>query len=426
MEREHKVLKLIKILIKGIMKNTALLMGYGLQGRGALYDLLESKNFSKIFILDNKQTLLKELDKVENYNCELIPVLCKDIDLLEIRNLMQKVDIAICLLPRQFTLVLAEIAAEVGTHYACTSYLKSFSSDPEEKKNIDDRINKLNSIARKNGITILKEFGLDPGLDLLLSGEAVRQFDRVDIFTSYGAGFPELSAANNPLKYKFTWSVEGVMHSYFRQASVIRNKNIVTIKPNDLFLKKNIHTLSLGELGGVLECFPNGDAGHYAKEFGIDKTVKEMGRYVCRWEGHCAFWSIMANSGFMNENPILINNSEIDKLSYLGKVLSSQDQFHYQKNERDVTLTRVDVTGIKNGKRKRELYQIIDKKDLDTGFTSMTRSVGFVVSLGSQMILNGIIDHKGILSPVNLPYSKVTNELAKRNIRISHTTKGIN
>jgi lysine 6-dehydrogenase len=408
-----------------VSAKTALLMGYGLQGRGALYDLLESKSFRKIFVLDNKPTLITELQKIENYDCKVIPVICSDIDFTEIRKLMQKVDIAICLLPRQFTLVLAEIAAEVGVHYACTSYLKSFSSDPKEKKSVDDRINKLESTAKKNGITILKEFGLDPGLDLLLSGEAVRQFNRVDKFISYGAGFPELSAANNPLKYKFTWSVEGVMHSYFRPASVIRNKNIVTVKPNELFLKENIHSISLNELGGVLECFPNGDAGHYAKELGIDKTVKNMGRYVCRWEGHCAFWSTMANSGFMNDSPVLINGKKIDRLSYLGEVLNSQKQFHYQKNERDVTLTRVDITGIKNGKRKRELYQIIDKKDLNTGFTSMTRCVGFVVSLGSQMILNGNIDHKGILSPVNLPYNKVINELANRNINVTHTTESL-
>ena len=139
-----------------------LVMGYGLQGRGALYDLLENKNFTEIYVLDNRPTLIDDLKKVKKYNCKLTPVLCKDIDLAAIRKLMGKVDIAICLLPRQFTLTLAETAAEVGIHYACTSYLKSFSSDPEEKKQIDERIDKLDCLSKKNGVTILKEFGLDP------------------------------------------------------------------------------------------------------------------------------------------------------------------------------------------------------------------------------------------------------------------------
>ena len=213
------------------------------------------------------------------------------------------------------------------------------------------------------------------------------------------------------------------MHSYFRPASVICNSTVVNIKPNELFLKENIHTLSLKELGGVLECFPNGDAGYYAKEFGIDKTVKNMGRYVCRWEGHCAFWSTMANSGFMDTTPLLLNGEKIDRLAYLGEVLGNQKQFYYQNMERDVTITRVDVEGIKNGKHKRELYQIIDKKDLNTGFTSMTRTVGFVVSLGAQMIINNSINHRGILSPANLPYEKVIGELAKRDIKVIRTTE---
>ena len=31
--------------------------------------------------------------------------------------------------------------------------------------------------AMKRGVTILPEMGLDPGLDLILAGEAVRSFD---------------------------------------------------------------------------------------------------------------------------------------------------------------------------------------------------------------------------------------------------------
>ena len=41
--------------------NIALLMGYGLQGRSALYDLLVNKNFTEIYVLDNRGMLIEDL-----------------------------------------------------------------------------------------------------------------------------------------------------------------------------------------------------------------------------------------------------------------------------------------------------------------------------------------------------------------------------
>ncbi len=51
---------------------------------------------------------------------------------------------------------------------------------------------------------------MDPGIDLVLLGEAVRSLDHVEEIISYGAGFPEPEATDNPLKYKVTWTFEGV------------------------------------------------------------------------------------------------------------------------------------------------------------------------------------------------------------------------
>ncbi len=64
--------------------------------------------------------------------------------------------------------------------------------------------------AKARDVTILPEFGMDPGIDLVLLGEAVRSLDHVEEIISYGAGFPEPEATDNPLKYKVTWTFEGV------------------------------------------------------------------------------------------------------------------------------------------------------------------------------------------------------------------------
>ncbi len=75
---------------------------------------------------------------------------------------------------------------------------------------------------------------------------------------------------------------------------------------------------------------------------------------------------------------------------FVAALLNSQQQFHsFADNERDLNLLRIDVRGNYGGKRKRIIYQLIDYRDLETGFTSMQRTVGFTMSLGAQLILQG-------------------------------------
>lgn len=401
-------------------KGKALLMGFGLQGHGALYDLLKFGNLEEIRIFDNRPDLNDELKDFNFGDTKLVPIIGLATDKVLLEKSMLGVDIAICLLPRSFALPMAELAVELGVNYTCASYMGSFCSDDESRIRQKLRLDNLHQGAIKKNVVVLTQCGLDPGLDLLLAGEAVRQFDKVEDFISYGAGFPDHKAANNPLHYKFTWTIEGVIRSYNRPARIIKNGTIVDIAPNEIFFDENIHILSLDELGRNLECFPNGDAVVLAEELGIERQVNSMGRYVCRWEGHSAFWRVMSNCGFLNDESINVNGNQVNKIAYLTSLMSSESQFFYKDKEQDVTLTRVDVKGFQHGKKVREIYQIIDKKDLESGFTSMTRTVGFVVSIGALMAFNGELGEGGVLSPVEMPYQKATKELEKRGIIITH------
>ena len=404
----------------------ALLMGFGLQGQGALYDLLKFGAFEEIRVFDSRPDLEPALASLDAGGTRLVAIQGEVLDKALLERAMDGVSVAICLLPRDFALPMAEMSVEVGVNYACASYMGSFCRDDEARARQARRLEKLDAQARKKGLCVLTQFGLDPGLDLLLAGEAVRQFDRIDDFVSYGAGFPALSAADNPLRYKFTWTVEGVMRSYYRPARIIREGRVVDIAPNEIFYDENIHKLMLDELGGTLECFPNGDSVSLAEELGIRDQVSSMGRYVCRWEGHCAFWRTVANCGFLNEEPVTVKGASVDRISYISSLLSSQPQFSYAGDERDITLTRVDIRGELNGKKKREIYQIIDKKDLSTGFTSMTRTVGFVVSMGAIMILDGEAGREGgLLSPVEMPFELTAGKLRQRDIHIMHTSEAL-
>lgn len=95
-----------------------------------------------------------------------------------------------------------------------------------------------------------------------------------------------------------------------------------------------------------------------------------------------------------------------------------EPQIQYRDDERDIVLVRIDGKGRVGGEARRVVYQIIDRRDLETGFSAMSRTVGYTASIGALMTGTGQTRKRGLLSPVkDVPYGPFVGELAKRGIR---------
>ncbi|MGD9666487.1 MAG: saccharopine dehydrogenase family protein [Synergistaceae bacterium] len=401
---------------------TVLLLGYGMQGRASLLDILENNLITKVMVADISDEIWSLPEKLKDQRVE--PVKLDMRDKHSVLELMRKSDVIIELLPGEYALPAAKLAAEAGVSLVSAMYLFNPGEQDETKKKLQrEEISRLNETAESKGITILEEFGMDPGIDLVLGAKAVKELDEVKVFHSYGAGFPELKASCNPIRYKFTWSVIGVMRSYLRPARIIKSGKIVDIPADSMFEEDNMHFLKLPEFDSKLECFANGDSVTFSEIFRLDKSISSMGRYICRWPGTGAFWSVMAKSGFLSSAPIMTPSGEIAPDSFCAALLGGQEQFRYSEDERDVALIRSDVRGYKKGEPLRVVLQIIDKRDLKTGLTAMQRTVGFPMSIGAQMILDGRISQRGIVNPVDIPFEPYIEELEKRGIAYTSMTE---
>ena len=382
-----------------------LLLGVGMQGKATLHDLVHNGD-AQIVAADRDLQALQAHVESKRYGDR---VQCTTVDAASAKSLddlMERgADVAIDLLPKPFCTDIAVAAVKHRMHLVNTSY-----PTPEMKT--------LAAEAEARGISILPEFGMDPGIDLVLLGEAVRSLDQVEDIISYGAGFPEPEAADNPIKYKVAWTFEGVLKSYLRAGRVIRDGRVVEVKETEMFSPENIHEIQIEGLGR-LEAFPNGDALKYADLLGIEKSgLRNLGRYVLRWPGHCAFWETIAGLYLLDDEPVMVDGVAVDRKRFLAAAIEPHIQ--YRDDERDVVVVRIDVKGKKDGEQKRVVYQMIDKRDLETGFSAMSRTVGYTASIGAMMIGSGEITKRGLLSPVNdIPYAPFARELEKRNIRIT-------
>lgn len=199
-----------------------------MQGKAALHDLFYNPDVSEVVAVDTDFSTVDSYIKEKGFESKAIAAEVdgasyEDLDAL----ISDKFDGVICLLPPMLSGKVARIVVGKGVFYVSTNY-----AEPEVKN--------LDAKARDKGVAILPEFGMDPGIDLVLLGEAIRSVDKVESVMSYGAGFPEPAAANNPIKYKVTWRFEGVLRSYKRAGRIIRGGVLSPVKniPYELFKRE--------------------------------------------------------------------------------------------------------------------------------------------------------------------------------------------
>ncbi len=372
-----------------------IILGLGAQGKATLFDIVQNKDIRKIVVVENDPAQVSEF--ISRINDPRVKVLSADANSRdEMLPLLKEADVIIDLLPTPFRKHIAELAIEAGTDLVNTSFRQHIES--------------CAPAAALKGVLIIPEAGLDPGIDLVLAGNAISRFDEVEEFRSACGGVPVKEACDNPLNYKVSWIFEGVLGAYNRPADLIIDGEVVPIAGDKIF--DHNETVELEGIG-VFDRYPNGKASSYAKLLGLADQVKDMGRYTFRWPGHSDFWKKIVDLGLIDTDPVL----GISPRKFMAKVLESRLQ--YKDDEQDMVVLMNEFRGTKDGKKKRITQILVDKRDLDTGFMAMNRTVGFTASIVAQMVLSGKIKGKGILnSAKDIPYDDFITELGKRGIKV--------
>ena len=75
---------------------------------------------------------------------------------------------------------------------------------------VSDDMMKLDAEAKKKGLTLLNECGLDPGIDIMGTMKIVDEVKargwKIISYESFCGGLPVAEQADNPLGYEFSWS----------------------------------------------------------------------------------------------------------------------------------------------------------------------------------------------------------------------------
>jgi len=356
---------------------------------------------------------------------------------------IRQADIVVSLVPNTFHPIVARHCIALGKNMVTASYA-------------GEAMKALDGDARRAGVVILNEAGLDPGIDHM---EAMRIIHAVKSqggtilgFTSYCGGLPAPEAKTNPFGYKFSWSPRGVLMAGKSPARFLKDGREVQIPAEDLFDHYEIRPIrGLGDFEG----YPNRDSFSYIGLYGIPET-RTMFRGTLRYPGWCATLKKIADLGLLDENETdlagltfrdfvarligkagvpdlkaalgeklrLQPDSEIlDRLEWLGllsgerlslergsaldvlEVLMLQ-KLQYAPGERDMIILQHEFLAADARGRKERITSTLIDYGKPGGDSSMARTVGLPAAIGTRLILEGKIRRRGICLPVHPEFYK--------------------
>ncbi len=383
--------------------------------------------------------------------------IAKDDELLN--QLTASVDLVCSLLPYTYHVKAAKIAIRHKKHFCTTSYIS-----PEMQS--------LDESAKKAGILLLNECGVDPGIDHM---SAMRIIDHihnaggeVHSFTSFTGGLPAPESNNNPFGYKLSWSPRGVLLAGRNDASFLRDGETVTIPGSVLF--DNYEIMEVPGMG-KFEGYPNRDSLSYIDIYNIKET-KTMLRGTFRNIGWCPTMKKIADLGLLDLEDrdlsgttfaqMILNLTSSDgdpftstatylnlppndpilkRMEWLGLFEDRpipegtrtyldtlchlfEEKLQYESGERDMIIMHHDFIAKYPDRLERITSTLVDY-GIPNGDSSMSRTVALPVAIASRMILEGRIDLTGVHRPI-LPeiYNPILDELVKLGISLDeHTTK---
>jgi saccharopine dehydrogenase (NADP+, L-glutamate forming) len=372
---------------------------------------------------------------------------------LVLDKLVEEYDLVVSLLPYKFHTDVAKVCLKYKKSLVTTSYVQ-----PEMKA--------LDKAAREAGVLFLNEMGLDPGIDHMTAMKIIDyvhlRSGKVEEFYSLCGALPAPEAADNPLRYKFTWSPKGVILASRNSALYLKKGKETYIDAVNLFKDRFSYTFpGIGEL----EVYPNRDSISYLNIYDIPEA-KTIYRGTLRYKGWCetldAMKSIsmledsvtdygkMSYADFISERAgigksdikknlalklgISEGSPAIESLDFLG--FFADEKLKYQKTtpfeitsdrmiekmmlgeyERDIVLLQHIILAVyPNGTKEVIRSSMVDSGSPSTN-TAIARTVALPAAIGAKLILENKIMLNGVYRPVvpNI-YIPVLNELKSMGI----------
>jgi len=349
------------------------IFGSGLMGAALAQDLAESKIVDEVSVYDIDRKRLNALDQMDRSG--KISVRTHDVRRVsDTVRLLKRFNVGIGALPHWLSGYAIESTVRARVNFVDLIFGWRF-----EKGRVD-------SLARRKGITVIPACGLAPGLTSVLSMAGANQMDHVDEVHIKVGGVP--AQPKPPLNYRIVFSFDAVLEEYLRKARIVKDGEII-----DVPALSGLEKITFRPPIGTCECFYTDGLSTLVHTL---KRVREMDEKTIRWPGHVAQIKTLIECGLLETKPVPFGGKRIIPRDFTEKIISDRIRL---RDEKDLTLMRVDVEGKRRGGKIHRRYEMIDRFDSRRGTTSMARTTAFPCSIAAQILGAGEVTEKGLVPP---------------------------
>ncbi len=430
------------------MKNI-LVFGAGLSSSYLFKYLKENAGKEKwqISICDANIELAKA-KAANSKHCKTIQ--CDVHNVEQLNKVISQQHLVISLLPPALHVVIAQTCIAQKTPLITASYVS-----PEMRS--------LDAEAKKAGIILLNEMGLDPGIDHLSAMKLIDEIHakggKINSFKSFCGGLVAPEFDNNPWKYKFTWNPLNVVVAGQATATHLQEGKIKYIPAHQIF--KQTQQVKVPGYGNF-EAYANRDSISYIEPYGLQKA-KTVLRGTLRRPGFCNNWQQLIALGLTDASKQIVglekesfrnfiasfvpmngketleqavanylgikqNSTVFKNLIWLGLFKNDKiglkeatpsavllkcllNKWQLKKNELDMVVMKHEITYTLH-KKEIQIGSSFVIKGEDQTYTAMAKTVGLPMAIAAKNILNGTIQETGVHIPI-LPcfYEPILKEL---------------
>ncbi|MHA2206086.1 MAG: saccharopine dehydrogenase C-terminal domain-containing protein [Candidatus Thorarchaeota archaeon] len=369
-------------------------LGAGYVGNVIARDLAEDPS-TEVSVVDIDQEVLDKLKHDFGLNG-----ICADLSNPKtIKDIVKDFDLVIGALPWQIGYKALEAVIEAGKDIVDISFF------------MEDALG-LDELAKKNGVTAVVDCGVAPGSSNIILGYVDSILDMTDNFLCYVGGLP--AERDWLFDYRSPYPPIDVIEEYFQPSRYIENGEVVT-KPG--FSETEL--LDFPEIG-TLEAINTDGLRSLIKTMDIP-FMKEM---TLRYPDHIEQMRILRKAGFFKTEVIDVKGKKIKPIEVTHKLLL--DHWMFEEGDEDVTVMKIVIEGMKDDKKLRYTYDMLDKYDREKRILSIARTTGYTCTAVAQIVLEGKFKEKGIIPPELLGkhsevYHQVIEYLRKRNVIFKET-----
>lgn len=433
-----------KILVIGAGRSAVTLIKH-------LLDNAEVNNWS-VTVADFSEELAKQ---AVNNHPNAKAIFFNVTDVVQRENEITATEIVISMLPPAMHIMVAEDCVRLGKNLVTASY-------------VSKEILALDEKAKKAGVLLLNEIGLDPGIDHMSAMQVIDQIKEnggeLTSFKSFCGGLVHPDYDNNPWNYKFTWNPRNVVLAGQGTAQYIKQGKYKYIPYHKLFERtEQMSILEAGEFEG----YANRDSLGYRKAYGLE-DILTLFRGTLRRKGFSKSWNMFVQLGmtddtyvvensenmtyreftnlffpfnneltveqkFCNYLSVSKNSEEFQKAEWVGIFLDSEigmtnatpaqilqaileKKWTLGAEDKDMIVMQHQFEYMQNGQQNNLSSSLLVFGD-DPRYTAMAKTVGLPVAIATKLILSGVIKSTGVKIPTTKDiYVPVLKELKENGI----------